>query len=148
MLSWLKKLTGNLKPQCPKLKTVLTFMSERGMTFQGYGGLVIHNLVVYEFGYLIRYLTDKKVGYFKDFSLIVNEKNMIDEAIKEELSKDVLRESEAFGYSREITEGNITNLEKIVDTIVDYVNLCDDLGVDPYGIHGLEQPRRHPQDDI
>jgi len=31
------------------------------MTFDGFGGLVIHHLVVSEFGYLLRYLTDGKL---------------------------------------------------------------------------------------
>lgn len=105
-------------------------MQDNGMTFEGFGGLVIHHLVVYEFGYLLRYLTDGKIERFDDFDLINKNKEFILSAIDEELSKEVLRESEVFGYSREITEGNIRNLQKIIITICSYVDLCRKLELD------------------
>lgn len=105
-------------------------MRDNGMTFEGFGGLVIHNLVVSEFGYLIRYLTKGKIERFDDFDLINENKELIFSAIDEELSKEVLRESEVFGYSREITEGNIKNLQKIIVTICSYVDLCRKLELD------------------
>lgn len=106
------------------------FMQENDMTFEGFGGLVIHHLVVSEFGYLLRYLTDGKLERFDDFQLINENKESILSAIDDELSKEVLRESEVFGYSREITEGNIKNLQKIIVTICSYVDLCRKLELD------------------
>ncbi|KAB7687681.1 hypothetical protein GBN24_14310 [Plesiomonas shigelloides] len=105
-------------------------MRDNGMTFEGFGGLVIHNLVVSEFGYLLRYLTKGKIERFDDFDLINENKELIFSAMHEELSKEVLRETEVFGYSREITEENINNLKEIIITICSYVDLCRKLELD------------------
>jgi hypothetical protein len=120
------------KKVCPNTAKVQEFMAEIDMTFNGYGGLSMHRLAVSEFGYLIRYLTGGKIESFSDFRVIVENKEVIDESIKKELSKDVLRESEVFGYSRETTEGNILRLQKIVNSICEYTALCDRLGVNIY----------------
>lgn len=120
------------KQVCPSTAKVQEFMAEIDMTFNGYGGLSMHRLAVSEFGYLIRYLTDGKIESFSDFRVIVENKEAIDESIKAELSKDILRESEVFGYSRETTEGNILRLQKIVNSICEYTALCDRLGVNIY----------------
>lgn len=108
-------------------------MHENSMSFEGYGGLVVHGLVVHEFGYLLRYLTKGKQDRLDDFRAIRENRDLILSAIKSELSKEVLRESEVFGCSRETTEGNILNLQKIVISICEYVDLCErlDLDIDP-----------------
>jgi len=124
------KMAG--KSENPDMKEIRKFMSTINMTFNGYGGLSVHGLVVSEFGYLIRYLTNKKIDSLSDFRIIAQHKALIDKSIQAELSKSVLRESEVFGYSREITEGNILRLQKIVNSICGYTKLCDTLGVDTY----------------
>lgn len=136
----LEKLKNKLtrKKNCPKTKKAQEFMAGIDMNFNGYGGLTMHRLAVNEFGYLIRYLTNGNIESFSDFRLITNNKHLIDERIKNELLKDVLRESEVFGYSRETTEGNILRLQKIVDSIYEYTNLCDRLGVDIYAARDNE----------
>lgn len=116
----------------PKTAKVQEFMAKINMTFNGYGGLCMHSLVVSDFGYLIRYLTEGKIDSFSDFRAITENKELIEKSIKRELSKEILRESEAFGYSREISEGNILRLQKIVNSIYEYTTLCDELEVDIY----------------
>lgn len=117
---------------CPKTAKVREFMTGIDMDFKGYGGLNMHRLAVSEFGYLIRYLTDGKIDSFSDLRVIAENKIVIEESIEKELSRDVLRESEVFGYSREITEGNILRLQTIVNSICEYTVLCDKLGVNIY----------------
>jgi len=70
---------------------------------EGFGGLIIHSLVVSEFSYLLRYVTDNKIERFNDFHLIYKNKDEILNVIETEIKKEVLNESEVFGYSREIT---------------------------------------------
>lgn len=123
----------------PSAQKVQEFMEEIDMNFNGYGGLTMHRLAVSEFGYLLRYLTEGKIESFSDFRAIVEQKEFIAESIRKELSKDVLRESEVFGYSRETTEGNILRLQKIVNSIDDYTALCDRLGVDIYAAQNRGQ---------
>ena len=117
---------------CPKIAKVQNFMTGIDMDFKGYGGLNMHRLAVSDFGYLIRYMTDGKIDSFSDLRAISENKMAIEEAIEQELSRDVLRESEVFGYSREIAEGNILRLQKIVNSICEYTALCDKLGVNIY----------------
>lgn len=120
------------KRECSKLAEVKGFMAEINMDFNGYGGLNIHRLVVSEFGYLLRYLTGGEIDSFSDFRVIAENKLAIEDNIKKELARDVLHESEVFGYSRDTTEGNILRLQKIVNSICEYTVLCDELGVDIY----------------
>jgi len=108
----------------------LIFMHENRMSMESFSGLIIHNLIVSEFSYLLRYLTDNRIERFNDFYLIHKNKNEILSAIEIELEKDVLKESEVFGYSREITEGNIKNLRAIIICICEYVDLCDSLNLE------------------
>lgn len=105
-------------------------MHEHNMRMEGFGGLIIHSLVVSEFSYLLRYVTDNKIERFNDFHLIYKNKDEILNVIETEIKKEVLNESEVFGYSREITEGNIKNLRKIIICICDYVDLCDSLNLE------------------
>ena len=114
------------------------FMADHEMTFNGYGGLNIHRLLVREFGFLLRYITEKEIDTLSDFRVIAQNSVMINENIKQELSKDVLRESEALGCSRQTAEGNLTRLRGIVKVITEYTALCDRLGVDLYAARDKE----------
>jgi|SRR5690554_1574352 len=113
-------------------KQIKDFMRDHRMTFYGLGGLVVHNLVVSEFGYLLRYLTEGKLDTFRDIREIYRNKELILKAIDSELAKDLPRESEVFRYPREIADGNLINLRTIVEVLSDYLELCEQCDVDPY----------------
>lgn len=113
-------------------KRVQDFMRAHGMTFHGFGGLVVNELVANEFGYLLRYLTDGKLDSFSDLRKICGNRELILDAIDVELAKELPRESEVFHYPREIAEGNLLNLRVIVETTCEYVDLCDRYR---FGIH-------------
>lgn len=115
------------------------FMNRHGMSFNGFGGLVICDLVASEFGYLLRYLTDGELDRIGEFENIRDKKDQILSAIKDELDKPVLRESEALGISREIAQSNMENLRCIVECICDYVDLCRSLDLEIYPDENPEQ---------
>ncbi len=100
------------------------FMKTHNMKFNGYGGLCIHSLVVSEFGYLLRYLTDGKVDSFDDFEKIVETTPLIHSSAKHELEKNVLKEEENLKISHELATRNIQKLLDIVECINKYVDLC------------------------
>jgi hypothetical protein len=108
------------------------FMSRHGMSFNGFGGLVICDLVASEFGYLLRYLTDGELDRIGEFEKIREKKDQILSAIKDELEKPTLRESEALGVSRGTAISNMENLRCIIESICDYVDLCRSLDLEIY----------------
>lgn len=134
LAKWTKKTFS--KPRTPS--EIDLFMAKHEMTFHGFGGLNIHSMLVREFGYLLRYITDKKIDSLSDFRVIANNSEMINLNIKRELSKDVLRESEALGVSRQTAEGNMTRLRGIVNVITQYTAMCDRLGADLYAAREKE----------
>lgn len=115
------------------------FMNRHGMSFNGFGGLVICDLVASEFGYLLRYLTDGELDRIREFEKIREKKDQILAAIENELKKPVLRESEALGVSRETAVGNMKNLQCIIESICDYVDLCRSLDLEIYLNENSEQ---------
>ncbi|MDO7927764.1 hypothetical protein Q6A51_13290 [Pseudomonas sp. KFB-139] len=138
MLSLITKLFQKITDKKTKPTEIEKFMSDHAMTFHGYGGLNINRLVVHEFGYLIRYLTDKKLDSFRDFRAISKSALAINQEINAELSKEILRESEALGVSRETAVGNMQRLQGIINTIAQYTALCDRLNVDLYAARDLQ----------
>jgi hypothetical protein len=115
----------------PLPKEIKEFIINHDIKFNGFGGLNINRQVVSEYGYLVRILTEGRLETLYDFRDIFNHGGLLRENIKQELSRDVLRESEAFGYSRQTTEGNILRLQGLVETIIQYVALCDQYQIDP-----------------
>lgn len=119
-------------------KEVKEFIAEHEILFNGYGGLNINRQVVSEYGYLVRMIGDGKLEALSDFRAVFDHGVFLRENIRKELSKKVLRESEVFGYSRQTTEGNMIRLQGLVETIIQYVALCDQYQVDPDAARELE----------
>ncbi|MEB0024753.1 hypothetical protein QN375_02935 [Pseudomonas sp. MH9.2] len=82
-----------------------------------------------EFSYLVGGLTGGQVRSLKDFRYVADQKALIEASIADDIKKDVLWESERFYCCREIAEGNVQQLQKIVHSIAGYVRLCDQLGI-------------------
>jgi hypothetical protein len=83
-------------------------------------------------------LTEGRLDTLYDFREVFNCGELLLSSIRQELSRDVLRESEALGYSRQTTEGNMLRLQGLVETIVQYVTLCDRYKVDPEAAREFE----------
>jgi hypothetical protein len=109
------------------------------MSFNGFGGLIIHGMVASEFGYLLRYLTVGKLERINEFEKIREEKDQILLAITNELGKSALRESEVFRISREDAIGNMNNLRVIIECICDYVDLCRSLDIELFPDENTDQ---------
>jgi hypothetical protein len=115
----------------PLPKEIKEFIVIHDIKFNGFGGLNVNREVVSEYGYLVRMLTEGRLETLYEFREVFNHAELLREKIKLELSRDVLRESEVFGYSRQTTEGNILRLQGLVETIIHYVALCDQYQIDP-----------------
>lgn len=103
-----------------KLRSEERKAKELNINFNGFGGLVIDHLVVNEFSYLLRFLTDGKLESFNDFQKIYEEKSKILHNIELELAKENMKEEEAFHVSRATAEGNMRNLANIISKISEY----------------------------
>lgn len=130
MLKKVLSIFRNAKPN-PLPKEIKEFIINHEINFYGFGGLNINRQVVREYGYLVRMLTEGRLETLYDFREIFTHGELLRNSIKQELSRDVLRESEALGYSRQTTEGNMLRLQSLVETIIQYVTLCDQYKIDP-----------------
>jgi hypothetical protein len=135
---WNTNTMNLFKPYFNRRKR-LDFMRRHEMSFNGFGGLVIHGLVASEFGYLLRYVTNGELEQVRDFEAIRAKKNQILSEIQTELMQPQLRESEVFRVSREVAAGNLENLRSIVECISDYVDLCRSLGLSLAPDAGVDQ---------
>jgi hypothetical protein len=93
---------------------------ELNINFNGFGGLVIDHLVVNEFNYLLRFITDGELESFSDFQKISKNQVAILNNIELELTKEKMKEEDAFNVSRATAEGNMKNLANIVSKISTY----------------------------
>lgn len=105
------------------------FVSCHGIVFYWPGKTSVEGSDLGEFSYLIGGITGGKVRSLKDFRLVSEQKALIDRSIANDLQRATLWESERFYCSREIAEGNVRQLQKIVHSIAGYVKLCDQLGI-------------------
>ncbi|WP_414894424.1 hypothetical protein [Pseudomonas sp. IT-232MI5] len=137
MLNRVLSVFRNAKPN-PLPKEIKEFIVKHDIKFDGFGGLNINRQVVREYGYLVRMLTEGRLDTLYDFREVFNCGELLLSSIRQELSRDVLRESEALGYSRQTTEGNMLRLQGLVETIIQYVALCDQYKVDPEAAREFE----------
>lgn len=105
------------------------FVRSRRIEFYWPGKISVEGSYVDRFSYLIDGLTGGKVRTLIDFRSVADQKALIDRSIANDLQRKVLWESERSNYNREITEGNVQQLQKIVHSIAGYVRLCDQLGI-------------------
>ena len=103
---------------------------KHSVNFNGFGGLVVANQVVSEFGYLLRFITDGLVSDFDDLrkSKVNAAKRVAQIAI--ESDKQILSEQATRGLARATAVGNMANLRKVVRCIEGYVADCDAAGID------------------
>lgn len=108
-------------------KTLEKFFHDRQFKLNGYGGLNIANTVVYEFNYLLKYLTGGELQDFDDLGLVAEKRGSIQATISAELAKPQTEEERFFGVSRATAESNLNKLSVIVRDIGDYIDLCNEL---------------------
>lgn len=130
MFEWLKiVMRANQKRSFENkaAKRLATFDKEHRYQPEGYGGLCISGLVVRDFGYLIRYISDGRFQSLDDQNAIQTNIQLIRHWIATELRKPVLREAEVFGVAHETALQNLENLRKICDVISARVTLQQDI---------------------
>lgn len=118
-LEWIKDI--------PKRKRMEQFAEERRFKLNGAYGFSVNGLLVREFGYLLRYVTNGKHCSFENFEEIANDFSAINGAIATELGKPTPREEEVNFTSHEGALQNLRNLQYIVRCIADYVDLAKEL---------------------
>lgn len=120
-LEWIKDI--------PKRKRMERFAEERRFKLNGAYGFSVNGLLVREFGYLLRYVTNGKHDSFENFEEIANDFVAIDGAIVNEIGKPTPREEEVNFTSHEGAVQNLKNLRYIVRCISEYVDLAKELGL-------------------
>lgn len=106
-----------------------SYAKERGIEFNGYGGLVINHLVVSEFGYLLRYYSGGALESFDDFEKVFAISASVRSAVDADYLNPKLREEQNLQVSRSTADRNLQNLKGILDAIDGYVAKCKQLGI-------------------
>ena len=117
---WLKDM--------PKRRRMQKFVCEHRFNLHDEYGFCVNGLVVSEFGYLIRYVTDGKHDSFEDLEVIADDFVFINGAIISEMNRPVLREEEVNFTTHQGAIQNLKNLQYIVNSIAKYVDLAKALG--------------------
>ena len=112
-----------------KYREIKKFLSDNRIDFNGFGGFNVNNLVVDEFGYLLKYVSNGHVGVFDDLEKIYKEKDMILTNINDECEKNILREEENLNVSHETAVSNMLNLKGIIIKICSFVEKCQELNI-------------------
>lgn len=124
MFGWL-----NWIQDIQKRKTVEAFCQQWKFKLYGDYGFSVDGLIVSEFGYLLRYVTEDKHDSFKDFAAIADDYAAINGAIVIEMAKPIPREAEVNFTTPEGASRNLKNLHYIVEAITKYVELANNLGL-------------------
>lgn len=112
-----------------KRKRFEQFAQERRFKLNGPMGFSVDGLLVREFAYLLRYVTNGKHRAFDDFEKIANDFVAIDAAILTGMKRPMLREEEAHFTGHEGALRNQRNLRNIVRCITEYVHLAKEIGL-------------------
>lgn len=112
-----------------KYREIKKFLSDNRIDFNGFGGFNVNNLVVDEFGYLLKYVSKGHVKVFDDLEKIYKEKDMILTNINNECAKNILREEENLNISHETAVSNMLNLKGIIIKICSFVEKCHELNL-------------------
>lgn len=88
--------------------------SSNSLGSSGWASLqTVDGLIVEDFQYLLRYVSDGRLHSFDDLDALKSYKFELIQAIDEELAKEVMPE-ESRGASRETAEANLHNLRRII----------------------------------
>ncbi|RAZ48864.1 hypothetical protein [Campylobacter hyointestinalis] len=113
-----------------KKQKIKKFLEQNRINFNGYGGFNIDGLVINEFGYLIKYISDGTISNFYDLQKIHQNKDMLLKNIDKECSKETLKEQEHFNISHETAIYNQNNLKNIIIKICSFIDICKELKLD------------------
>lgn len=110
-------------------KAFAAFEAQHEFTLNGRMGFSIHRLVVSEFGYLLRHVTDGKHDNFDNFTAIARDEREIDLSITKEINLDLPREAEVKMTTVEGARHNLENMRSIVHVIARYVEFAKEHGL-------------------
>ncbi|HDR9761533.1 hypothetical protein KDX16_15720 [Burkholderia vietnamiensis] len=106
-------------------RQLLEWMVKNRMELDTVRDLSIDGLLVREFGYLLRHVTDGQLDTFKDFEKVHDLYPLIVAGINKDMQDPL--EVERNLADLETARANLTNLRRIVDVIARYVEKCRDL---------------------
>lgn len=110
-------------------KAFEAFKAQYAFTFNGNMGFSINRLVVSEFGYLLRHVTDGRHYHFDNFTALAQDEREIDHAIAKEIGLNLPREAEANMTTVEGARHNLENMRDIVYVIARYVEFAKEHGL-------------------
>lgn len=123
MFNWLKERR--------KRELLKKFVKQNHFYLNGSYGFSVNGVLVSEFGYLLRYVSDGKHETFNNFEALADDFVSINGAIVLEMRKPVPREMEVNFTTRDGALTNLENLQTIVRSITKYVELARKHGFDP-----------------
>ena len=93
--------------------------------------LSINGLVVYEFGYLLRFYSEGKIDHFDDFNEIYQLKDELVATINGDILSGNPKEAQLGMVSAQTALFNLRNLSGIIHSICNYTAACISRGVKP-----------------
>lgn len=129
MLNFFKSIIFNTQEQEEPKTPIQHFMIDNEMTFHGYGGLCINNLVVSEFNYLFHYYSNTSQSLIEFPEILDMDFTPIKNKIYQEINSGHLIEVKSLNISNETAIANVKNLLIIINTLEKYKIKCDELGI-------------------